>query len=37
VIGYPKRMKEFDRRSKAAAADSLDDDIADLERRLTEE
>ena len=37
VIGYPKRMKEFDRRSKAAAADSLDEDIADLERRLTEE
>jgi hypothetical protein len=37
VIGYPKRMKEFDRRRNAAAADSLDDDIAELERRLTEE
>lgn len=37
VIGYPKRMKEFDRKRKAGIADSLDDDIAELERRLTEE
>ena len=36
VIGYPKRMREFDKRSKQAAADSLESDIADLERRLAE-
>ena len=36
VIGYPKRMKEYDKRSKQAAADSLEDDIAELERRLAE-
>ncbi|MBW3595106.1 MAG: oxidoreductase [Actinobacteria bacterium] len=36
VIGYPKRMREYDKRSKQAAADSLEDDIAELERRLTE-
>ena len=36
VIGYPKRMREFDKRSKQAAADSLEDDIAELERRLAE-
>ena len=36
VIGYPKRMREFDKRSKEKAADSLEDDIAELERRLAE-
>jgi len=36
VIGYPKRMKEYDKRSKQQAADSLEDDIAELERRLAE-
>ena len=36
VIGYPKRMKEYDKRSKQAAADSLEDDIAELEKRLAE-
>ena len=36
VIGYPKRMKEYDKRSKQAAADSLEEDIAELERRLAE-
>ena len=36
VIGYPKRMREFDRRSKEKAVDSLEDEIAELERRLTE-
>ena len=36
VIGYPKRMREYDKRSKQAAADSLEDDIAELERRLAE-
>lgn len=37
VIGYPQRMKDFDRRQRSGAADSLDEDIADLERRLTEQ
>ncbi|MDQ4057996.1 MAG: hypothetical protein M3124_02615, partial [Actinomycetota bacterium] len=36
VIGYPKRMRDFDqRRGKAPGAD-LDQAIADLERRLRE-
>lgn len=37
VIGYPKRMKDFERKRRTGAMDSLDDDIAELERRLTEE
>lgn len=37
IIGYPRRMKEFDKRRRQGASDTLDDDIADLERRLTEE
>jgi hypothetical protein len=37
VIGYPKRMKEFEKRRKTGALDSLDADIAELERRLTED
>lgn len=36
VMGYPKRMKEYDKRSKQQAADSLEADIAELERRLSE-
>ena len=36
VIGYPKRMRDFDKRSKQEAADSLEQDIAELERRLAE-
>ena len=36
VIGYPRRMKEYERNRRRAAADSLDEDIADLERRLSE-
>src|SRR5687767_9154357 len=36
VIGYPKRMRDFDKRRKEEAVDSLDDAIADLERRLPE-
>lgn len=36
VIGYPRRMREFDRRLKRDAADSLEEDIADLERRLAD-
>ncbi|MGH2756309.1 MAG: oxidoreductase [Actinomycetota bacterium] len=38
VIGYPSRMKHFDKRRRTeGTGDALDDDIADLERRLTEE
>ncbi len=37
VIGYPKRMKDFDKRRRAGEASSLDADIAELERRLSEE
>jgi len=37
VVGYPKRMKEFEKRRNTGALDSLDADIADLERRLSEE
>ena len=37
VIGYPKRMKDFERKRRSGAMDSLDDDIAELERRLTDE
>jgi hypothetical protein len=36
VIGYPKRMREFDKKTRRDAADSLEDDIAELERRLAE-
>lgn len=36
VIGYPQRMKDFERRRRGEVADTLDEDIADLERRLTE-
>ena len=37
VIGYPKRMREFEKRRKTGALDSLDEDIAELERRLAED
>ena len=37
VIGYPKRMKEFEKRRRTGAQDSLDEDIAELERRLAED
>jgi hypothetical protein len=36
VIGYPKRMRDFERRRRSDAVDSLDKDIEDLERRLTD-
>lgn len=36
VIGYPQRMVDFERRGGKPARDSLDEQIADLERRLTE-
>ena len=37
VIGYPKRMKEFDRRKRTGQVASLDADIEDLERRLAQD
>lgn len=37
VIGYPKRMRDYEKRRRTGALDSLDADIAELERRLTEE
>lgn len=37
VVGYPRRMKEFDKRARAAAGEDLDEAIADLEKRLSEE
>ncbi len=37
VIGYPKRMKEFDKRRRSGAIGSLDKDIAELEKRLAQE
>jgi len=37
VIGYPKRMKDFERRRRTASApDNLDEAFADLEKRLTD-
>jgi hypothetical protein len=36
VIGYPRRMKEFEKNRRRRAEDSLDEDIAELEKRLTE-
>jgi hypothetical protein len=37
VVGYPRRMKEFDKRSRVQAGESLDQAIADLEKRLGQE
>lgn len=34
VIGYPKRMKDFDKLRKAGEVASIDDHIAELEKRL---
>ncbi len=35
VIGYPKRMREFER-GRRAAGDSVDEQFDDIQRRLTE-
>lgn len=37
VIGYPKRMKDFERRRRTVDTEALDAEIAELERRLKEE
>ena len=36
VIGYPKRMRDYDKKTRQQATDSLEDDIAELERRLAQ-
>lgn len=36
VIGYPKRMREFEKRRRARASDELDRDIEEMERRFSE-
>jgi hypothetical protein len=37
VVGYPKRMRDYERNRRASAEDSLDRTIEDLERRLDDE
>ncbi|HEX2195468.1 MAG TPA: oxidoreductase [Actinomycetota bacterium] len=37
VIGYPKRMREFEKRRRTVDAATLDAEIAELEKRLSEE
>ncbi|MDQ4024904.1 MAG: hypothetical protein M3217_05355 [Actinomycetota bacterium] len=37
VIGYPKRMRDFERRRRTIDAGALDAEIEELERRLSEE
>lgn len=36
VIGYPKRMRDFEKRRSRGPVANLDEEIADLERRLRE-
>ena len=35
VVGYPKRMKDYEKRRRTEAHDDLEDDIAELEKRLS--
>jgi hypothetical protein len=37
VVGYPKRMRDFERRRRTLDTDALDAEIAELERRLSQE
>lgn len=37
VIGYPKRMRDFEKRRRTVDAGTLDKEIEELERRLSEE
>ena len=37
VVGYPRRMKEFEKRRRSSAGVDLDAAIADLEQRLGDE
>lgn len=36
VIGYPKRMRDFERRARSGEPEVIDERIAELERRLSE-
>ncbi len=36
VIGYPKRMRDFERRRSSSESEAMDERIAELERRLRE-
>ena len=36
VIGYPRRMRDFERRRRTGIADSIDDEIEALEKRLAD-
>jgi hypothetical protein len=37
VVGYPQRMRDYERNRRAAAEDSVDRTIEDLERRLDDD
>ncbi|MDQ3940342.1 MAG: hypothetical protein M3238_03215 [Actinomycetota bacterium] len=37
MMGYPQRMRDFERRRRVAATDSLEADFAELEKRLGED
>jgi hypothetical protein len=37
VLGYPQRMRDYERRRRTEATQGLDDAIADLERQFAEE
>jgi hypothetical protein len=36
VIGYPKRMRDFDHRRRSEGGEALDEQFSDLERRFQE-
>jgi hypothetical protein len=36
VIGYPRRMRDFEKRRAGTRPDSVDEDFAELERRFNE-
>ena len=36
VIGYPRRMRDFERHRRVDSAESLEEDFAELEKRLNE-
>jgi hypothetical protein len=36
VIGYPKRMRDFEHRTRSAGGDALDEQFSELERRFRE-
>lgn len=36
VVGYPRRMKDFEKRRRAGAFEDLDASFAELERRFSE-